>query len=112
MKKAVKVCVRTRPTQNFAQGNLLIEQAENCITCQVYNIIIIIDNSNDYYYYLKNYSLSREMMSHQVVYQIIDKIVLNISLIMFFIMLVNQKYMTYMLVMLFKVLQMVLMVVL
>jgi len=35
MKKAVKVCVRTRPTQNFAQGNLLIEQAENTVTCQV-----------------------------------------------------------------------------
>jgi len=50
MKKAVKVCVRTRPTQNFAQGNLLIEQAENTVTCQVIitlmlnliNIIIII----------------------------------------------------------------------
>jgi len=49
MKKAVKVCVRTRPTQNFAQGNLLIEQAENCITCQVYMI--------HYYYQYNNYLL-------------------------------------------------------
>lgn len=41
MKKAVKVCIRTRPTQNFAQGNLLIEQAENTVTCQVLIYILI-----------------------------------------------------------------------
>ena len=41
MKKAVKVCVRTRPTQNFAQGNLIIEQSENTVTCQVIIIIVL-----------------------------------------------------------------------
>ena len=30
-KNSVKVCIRTRPTQNFAQDNIMIEQEHNSI---------------------------------------------------------------------------------
>jgi kinesin family protein 6/9 len=31
MKRSVKVCVRTRPTHNFAQDNIILDESENTV---------------------------------------------------------------------------------